>query len=243
MTTPPPGTAGVVTLIVQPDQTRSFWSAWATPEDQIPHLAQWVAWADEHGHRLSIATWLAYADTYPGTLARAEVTGPVEDLGYRYTLSLHEQSSGMLLQVYEVSAAAPDTAGAPVLALTRATLFGVAARICEQQAQQVVEPGHDGSCGVDADAWLRQAAAFRTRHESMPVAALAATLRASFHQARFDAPVAAIEIAGVWVCTRIDRHGTVQVSVQLDEAQPWLRRADGTAALNLSVQDVTVFTD
>jgi hypothetical protein len=246
------GMRAVITITEQIGSGRSFWAAWASPEYQIPHLADFLIWADQHHHRLTVQTWLAYADAFPGTLPREEVTGTVlaadtyiGDLDYRYHLSLHEDSGGVRVQVRQLRGVHRESSPRLVAELTRANLFVEAARLCDLVAgrmQQNTEGTAGNSIpGGDPDGWRRRAAQFRDVHASTPVTALTANLAGRLRPATFDVPHPSIQVAGVWVFAYVDRHGTVRISAHLDEAEPWLLRPDDTVPMRVTVEDTVLF--
>jgi hypothetical protein len=246
------GARAVVTITDRQGISRSFWAAWASPEYLIPHLADFLAWTDERRYRLTVAVWLAFADAYPGTLPREDVTGTaaadslhVGDLDYRYQLDLHEGSGAMRLRVFRLRG--PDGQPRPhlVAELTRATLFAEAARLCDLLADQSDQPtGHNGaitSPDTEGDAWRRQATRFRRLHASGAVTALDANLRAALTAGDFAAPYPSLVIAGVQVIAYASADGVVHVAVYPGEVDTWLRRADGTPVVRISVDGTAVF--
>lgn len=249
---PARGGRAVVTVTDQLGVTRSFWSAWASPEYQIPHLADFLLWADRHHYLLCVRAWLAYADTYPGTLPREEVTGTAAaeesytgDLDYRYHLSLHGESGAVRLRVRALRATPPDLGPDLATAMTRANLFAEAARLCDLVADRVGrwtdENGGTPPPGTDPVGWRHRAAYFRDVQASGPVAALTANLAARLHPATPEAPHPAIQVAGVWVVASIGPDATLRISVDLDEAQPWLQRTDETVPTQVRVQGNLVY--
>ncbi|ROO60332.1 hypothetical protein EDC02_2193 [Micromonospora sp. Llam0] len=248
------GTQAVVTIIDQFGATRSFWGAWASPEYLIPYVADFLTWVDHDQHQLTTHTWLTYADTFPGTLPRVEVTGTqaalddhIGDLDYRYRLSLHQDSNGVLLQVYNLRDTARHRQGEPTLIaeLTRANLFAEAARLCDVQAERAYRQADLTGSGQPSDGdpagWRRRANRFREVHASTPVTALNANLAAQFHPATYDVQYPSVRVAGIWIFGYVHRDGTVRIAVHLDEVEPWLLRPDRTVPMRVAIQDTTVF--
>jgi hypothetical protein len=81
----------------------------------------------------------------------------------------------------------------------------------------------------------------RDKH-STRIRAVAANLAAELHPATFDIAAPSIRVAGVWVFAYINSAGFLQVSVHLDETEPWLVSADDTVPMRVTVQGTDVFT-
>ncbi|GAA0475591.1 hypothetical protein Aca07nite_84520 [Actinoplanes capillaceus] len=241
------GAHAVVTIIDRQGQTRSYWAPWASPDYLVPAVAEFVAWADQQQYRLTADTWLAFADTYPGTLPREDVTGTaaadpadVGDLDYRYELVMHDDSRALRLRVFQLR----DPGGQPRSylfdELTRATLFGEAARLCDLLADRADQRPGDAAL-ADSDAWRRRAKQFRQLHSSRVVTALAANLGATTTAATFAEPYPSIVIAGVQVVTYTAVDGTVHIAVYPGDADTWSRRPDGTPAVRITIEDTVVY--
>jgi hypothetical protein len=60
---------GVRAIIDVHDDTcrhRRFWSAWASPHYQVPHLADFIHDTDDTGSPLTTVTYIAYTTAHPG---------------------------------------------------------------------------------------------------------------------------------------------------------------------------------
>jgi hypothetical protein len=236
------GAHAVVTIIDRQGHSRSYWAPWAHPDYLIPALAEFVAWTDQQQYRLTADTWLAYADTYPGTLPREAVTDDAayaEDLDYRYELDLHDDSRALRLRVFQLREPAGQPRAYLSDELTRANLFGEAARLCELLADRADQRPGDAAL-ADSDAWRRRAKQFRRRHSSRAVTTLAVNLGATAIAGNFAEPYPSIVIAGVQVVASTAVDGTVHITVYPGDADPWIRRPDGTPAIRITVDDYTV---
>ncbi|GIF02001.1 hypothetical protein [Paractinoplanes rishiriensis] len=241
------GAQAVVTIIDRQAQTRSYWAPWAHPDYLIPAVAEFVAWADQQRYRLTADTWLAYADAYPGTLPREDVTDSaadpalVGDLDYRYELDLHDDSRALRLRAFQVRD--PDGQPRPYLfdELTRATLFGEAARLCDLLADLADQRPGDAAL-ADSDAWRRRAKQFRRLHSSRAVTALAANLGTIVTAGTFAEPNPSMVIAGVHVVAHAAVDGTLYIAVYPGDADTWIRRPDGTPAIHLTVDDHAIYS-
>jgi hypothetical protein len=241
------GAQAVVTITDRLGQTRSYWAPWAHPDYLIPAVAEFVAWTDQQRYQLTADTWLAYADTYPGTLPREDVTGTpaadpasAADLDYRYELDLHDDSRALRLRVFRLRDADGQPRSYLFDELTRATLFGEAARLCDLLADGADQrPGTAAS--ADSDAWRRRAKQFRQLHSSRAVTTLAVNLGATAAAGTFAEPYPSIVIAGVQVVTSTAVDGTLRIAVYPGDAHPWIRRPDGTPAVRITVDDYAVY--
>jgi hypothetical protein len=222
----------------------------AGPEFQVPHLADFYTWTVEQHQPLTLASYLRYI----GDLGRLAGFGAGDlgrlpgDLTYLYHLTLNEDQHGLRLHVHDLSARAPGRGGlgTPIEALTQADLYDAAARWCdtvaahcEPYAEPTAEPPMPGR---GPRIWLDRAAGYRLRQHSTPIRAVAANLAAEFHPATFDLVTPSIHIAGVWVFAYLNPDGLLQVSVHLDDTEPWLVGTDNTVPMRVTVQDTDVFT-
>lgn len=195
---------------------RWFRSGSASPEFQVPHLADFYTWTVEQQLPLTVASYLRYAADHPGSLPDAESAdlGRVAgDLSYLYRLTLDEDQHGLHLEVYDLSARPRGRArlGRPVESLTQADLHEAAARCCDTVAARC-ERYADTNAGIpmpggEPRIWLDRAAGYRQRHASTPIRAVVVNLAAVFHPATFDVVQPAIQVAGVWVFAYINPAG------------------------------------
>jgi len=230
---------------------RWFRSGSASPEFQIPHLADYYTSTVERHQPLTVASYLRYADEHPGTLPNdesAEMGRLPGDLSYLYRLTLNEDQHGLQLQVYDLSMRAPGRVGVgtPIEALTQADLYDAAARWCDTVAARSERYAASNAGtpmpGGEPQLWLDRAAGYRQRQRSTPIRAVAANLAAELHPGTFDIVAPSIRVAGVWVFAYINPDGFLQVSVHLDETEPWLVNTDNTVPMRVTVQDTDVFT-
>jgi hypothetical protein len=235
------------TLNADPDWFRSDN---ASPEFQIPHLADFYTWCVECNLPLTVATYLCYAADHPGTLPHEETVAPDQisgDVDYLYRLTLTDDH-GLRLDVHDLSNRSPDRAGdgQRIESLTQADLYDAAARCCDTIATRC-ERYAESNAGIpmpggEPQTWLARAAGYRYRQQATPTRAVAANLAAQFHPATFDTVQPCITVAGVWVFAYIDDDGVVRVSVHLDETEQWLVRDDNTVAMRIAVQGTDVYT-
>lgn len=220
-----------------------LYTDWGSPEYQIPHLADFYAWTTDERQPLTVDGFLAFATAHPGRLPSQQpiaAEAPVVDYSYQLTLSDH--SLGLHLLV----AHRPGLRDAPTLPapITQGNLFAVAAGMCERVADRVgrFAASHDGLVipGGEPDTWRQRARGFHERQ--MRWAHAAASLSARHLRAAFDDPYPGIEVAGAYVFAYVHRDGHLQVSVHLDETEPWLIREDGTVPTQITVADTDVFT-
>lgn len=230
---------------------RWFRSGSASPEFQVPHLADYFAWTVERHLPLTVASYLRYADDHPGTLPddeSAELGRLPGDLNYLYRLTLNEDQHGLHLQVYDLSTRSPGRGGlgTPIETLTQADVYAAAARWCDTVAARCERYAESNAGtpmpGGEPQLWLDRAAGYRLRQQSMPIRAVAANLGAELHPATFDIVQPSIHVAGVWVFAYISPDGFLQVSVHLDDTEPWLVSTDSTVPMRVTVQDTDVFT-
>jgi hypothetical protein len=241
-------TSGTATLA-----SARFWSGWASPDFQIPHLADFYGWSLRELAPLNLASYRAWAAANPGTLPADELlaadTGEPGDLDYRYELTLNPDEHGLRLAVYDLTdrhrRPQPRGRRQPVTVLTHAVLYRHAARCCDTVAGRAdhYADSHDGQQLPHADpaAWRERAEQFRQSQQGAAMVAVEANLAAVFHPATFDAPRRALQVAGVLVFAYVDGLGELRVSVHLDEAEAWLREDADTVPMRITVQDTDVF--
>src|SRR5437762_8508499 len=90
------GAPAVITVTDHTGQSRRFYGHWASPQYQIPHLAEFIHQADTDGTPLSLDAYLAYVAVHPNTLPGQDITTQrwhrdptkADGLDYRYTLRL-----------------------------------------------------------------------------------------------------------------------------------------------------------
>ena len=164
------GAPAVITVTDHTGATRRFYGHWASPQYQIPHLAQFIHQADTDATALTLATYLAYVAAHPNTLPGEDITDQrwhrdptiADGLDYRYTLHLDEPDDQLRYTVAqrdrphdrERMRAGEDLVG-------RAQIYAGAARMCRQMAtttRQLVERngGHPVP-GPTADQWQVEA--------------------------------------------------------------------------------------
>ncbi len=166
------GMRAVTTVIDHTCVPRRFWSAWASPEYQIPHLATFLTWADQHHGPLTIDTYLRYGAEHPGTLPVQDVTDAfadeerASDLDYRYHLTLDADTRDVTLTVRNMRRRRRRDR-VVVETITRASLYDAAARMCELVAtrcQQWADTNNGHHLpGGDPAQWRAAAADFRTQ--------------------------------------------------------------------------------
>jgi hypothetical protein len=171
------GMRAVTTVIDQTGVPRRFWSAWASPEYQIPYLANFLTWADQHHQPLTIDTYLRYGAHHPGALPVQDVTDAfadedlASDLDYRYHLTLDTDTRDVTLTVRDMRRRRADRV---VETITRASLYDAAARRCELVAtrcQQWADTNNGHHLpGGDLAQWRAAAADFRNQQATTPVA-------------------------------------------------------------------------
>ncbi|MDT4993899.1 MAG: hypothetical protein QOH97_3791 [Actinoplanes sp.] len=230
---------------------RWFRSGSASPEFQVPHLADFYAWTVEQQQLpLTVDSYLRYAADHPGVLPDNESAGLGRvpgDVSYVYRLTLNEDQHGLHLEVYDLSTRPRgQKLGKPVESLTQGDLYEAAARWCDTVAARC-ERYADTNAGIpmpggEPQIWLDRAASYRQRHASTPVRAVAVNLAAEFHPATFDIVQPCIQVAGVWVFAYINPDGVLQVSVHLDDTELWLLSPTSTIPIRVTVQGADVFT-
>jgi hypothetical protein len=198
---------------------------------------------------LTVASYLRYAADNPGTLPNDEsaTAGQLPgDLDYFYRLTLNDDQHGLHLEVYDLSTRPRGRRlGKPVESLTQADLYDAAARWCDTVAARCERYAESNAGtpmpGGEPQLWLDRAAGYRLRQQSTAIRAVAANLGAELHPATFDIVQPAIHVAGVWVFAYINPDGVPQVSVHLDDTEPWLVSTDSTVPMRVTVQDTDVF--
>jgi hypothetical protein len=230
---------------------RWFRSGSAGPEFQVPHLADFYTATVERQLPLTVAGYLRYAADHPGTLPDEQAAGLSrlpDGLNYLYRLTLNEDQHGLRLEVYDLSTRAPGRRGSGTLieALTQADVYAAAARWCDTVAARC-ERYAESNAGIpmpggEPQLWLDRAAGYRQRQRSTRIRTVAANLAAELHPATFDIVAPSIRVAGVWVFAYINPAGFLQVSVHLDETEPWLVSTDNTVPMRVTVQGTDVFT-
>ncbi len=164
------GAPAVITVTDHTGVTRRFYGHWASPQYQIPHLAQFIHQADTNPVPLTVAAYQAYVAAHPNTLPGEDITTEpwhrdptiADGLDYRYTLTLAEHDAGLRYTVAERDRphdrermrASEDLTG-------RAQIYAAAARMCRQMAattRQLVERnGGNPLPGPTAQAWQTEA--------------------------------------------------------------------------------------
>jgi hypothetical protein len=225
--------------------TRRLYTDWGSPEHQIVFLADFYTWTTQQHQPMTSASLLAYAAERPGFLPARPLT--LDDtqpsrVDYRYRLTLSDNNHGLRLLVQP----RPGLTGPPVPAdINQGNLFVLAAAMCERLAERVQRyaDSHDGFAipGGEPRRWLDRAAGYRDRHQQL-TAGDHANLTARHVTADFDAPYPGVQVAGAYVVAYVHRDGHLQVSVHLDETEPWLARGDGTVPLQITVEHTDVFT-
>ncbi|WP_433304262.1 hypothetical protein ACQP2F_14465 [Actinoplanes sp. CA-030573] len=241
------GARAVVTISGRDGPARSFWSAWASPEFFIPHLADFLLWAEQYSHRYTVQSWLAYADTYPGTLPREEVTGIaaadtyVGDLDFRYRLELHE-SGAMQLRVFRLRGPDGQPRPEPAGAYDQSTVLAAAAQQCDLVADRAEQAAaRRGTADTEVAGWRQRAEQFRQIHRARFALGPAGSPPASPPAAGNDRSGATLEVAGVRIAAAVTADGIVGLTVDVEAAAAWLRRRDGAVVLRLAVTGPVTF--
>jgi hypothetical protein len=163
------GAPAVITVTDPTGQTRRFYGHWASPQYQIPHLAEFIHQADADGAPLTLAAYEAYVAGHPNTLPGEAITNQrwyrnpkkSDGLDYRYTLHLADTDDGLRYTVakrdlhdWERMCPVEDLAG-------RAQLYAAAARMCREMAATtrllVKRNGGNPVPGPSADEWQTEA--------------------------------------------------------------------------------------
>ena len=228
---------------LQYSPTQQLFTDWGSPEYQIPYLADFYSWTTDDHQPLTVDSFLAFAAAHPGCLPTGQLTtteAPAVDYSYRLTLSDNNHGLQLLVQ-HRPGVLDPPTLPAII---TQGNLFAVAAAMCERMADRArrFAASHDGFVipGGEPDTWLQRARGFHERHQRWAHAA--ASLTARHLPATFDDPHPGVQVAGAYVFAYVHRDGHLQVSLHLDEAEPWLLRGDGTVRTRITVQDTDVFS-
>jgi len=225
--------------------TRRFWSASAEPLFTIPALADYYTWAAGNNLPLNLATYWQYAAgkaSLPAVeLPGNELTAAADTPRFRYHLTLAANSPALRLSI---SVGADPS---PVHTLTHTDLYSAAAQCCDQIAKRVqhfADTHHDVALpGADPEEWAMRAGQYRLRQRCTAITAAAANLHAAFLPPTFDVAYPAMRIAGVLVFGYIDPDGTLRISVDLDEAEPWLaHHPRGTVPMQISIGGNDIYT-
>jgi hypothetical protein len=224
--------------------TRQLHTDWGSPEYQIPYLADFYTWTADQHQPLTVDSFLAYAAAHPGRLPSFEPADGKQPsaVDYSYRLTLCDDSHGLHLMVQH----RPGVRDAPPLpaVITQGNLFAIAAGMCERLAERAgqFEASHDGFVipGGEPQTWLARARSLRTGQRRWAHAT--ASLDAQHLSATFDDPHPGIQVAGAYVFAYVHRDGHLQVSVHLDETEPWLTRQDGTVPTQITVEHTHVFS-
>src|SRR5437763_1017143 len=164
------GAPAVVTVTDHTGASRRFYGHWASPQYQIPHLAQFIHQADTDGTELTVDAYLAYVAAHPNTLPAEDITtqrwhrdpAKADGLDYRYTLHLATDDSGLRYTVAERDRPHDWDRMRPAEDLTgRADIYAGAARMCAQMAtttrRLVKRNGGHPMPGPTAEQWDTEA--------------------------------------------------------------------------------------
>jgi hypothetical protein len=157
-----------------------FWSGWASPHYQIPHLARFVHDTDATGEALTLAAYRAWAAGHPDTLPIVVLDVPAggrtaalpDDLDYRYRLRLSTRPSGAHYTVAERSRRRRTPRWHTTHTLSsRGQLFRAAADMCEALARNTERyAGRNDGTGLpgfpSAEQWRTEAAVFTAWYEA-----------------------------------------------------------------------------
>src|SRR5947208_7336850 len=133
------GAPAVITVTDHTGATRRFYGHWASPQYQIPHLAQFIHQADTDPVPLTVAAYVAYVAAHPNTLPGEDITAEpwhwdpsgADGLDCRYTLTLALDDEGLRYTVAERDQPHDRERMRPVEDLTgREQLYAAAARMC-----------------------------------------------------------------------------------------------------------------
>jgi hypothetical protein len=136
------GARAVIVICDETGRQRRLWSAWASPQFQIAHLAEFIHTADQDALPLSVAGYLTYVDTHSGGLPARDITDtgaysdPVEvgDLNHRYMLLLHQTQRSFRYLMYELDDQCRPAWRQHADIGTRGHLYQAAARCLRQVA-------------------------------------------------------------------------------------------------------------
>ena len=241
------GVRAVTTVIeLARGPVRRFYGHWASPEYQIPHLADFITWADRTRQPLTTASFHRYATDHPGTLPVEDVTDDFDDesagdLDYRYHLTLADEARWLKLVVHDVrqSRVIHTVIGRP-------DLYATAARMCDQAAARGMDYarriGDTLLPGGDPDDWQQAAADYRRLGQATAIRAMEANLHAQYTPAGPDEPHPSLMVGGVLVLAYLDDLATLHVSIDLDDTADWLLRPDGTVPIRVFVSGEEVYT-
>jgi hypothetical protein len=181
------GAPAVITVTDHTGQSRRFYGHWASPQYQIPHLAQFIHQADADGTALTVDAYLAYVAAHPNTLPGEDITAErwhrdpakADGLDYRYTLHLAEDDGGPRYTVAERDRPHDWERMRPAEDLTgRGQIYAGAARMCAQMAattgRLVERNGGHPVPGPTAEQWQTEADqydAWASEHTSTDTAA------------------------------------------------------------------------
>ena len=135
------GMRAVIVVREDTGRERRFWSAWASKQYQIPHLARFIHTADHDGIPLTLAGYLAYVAAHPDTLPAQDITDEnwysnpdeVGDLDHRYELLLCQSERTFRYLVRDRYRDKPGWRRSEDLG-TRAQLYEAAAGMCRELA-------------------------------------------------------------------------------------------------------------
>jgi hypothetical protein len=161
------GAPAVIIVTDHTGQSRRFYGHWASPQYQIPHLAEFIHRADEAHTPLTVAAYLAYVAAHPNTLPGEDITGQrwhrnprkADGLDYRYTLHLAEDDTGLRYTVAERDLHDRERMRASEDLTGRAPIYAAAARMYRQMAattRRLAERGHPLP-GPSAQTWEAEA--------------------------------------------------------------------------------------
>src|SRR5438874_836803 len=137
------GAPAVIAVTDHTGQSRRFYGHWASPQYQIPHLAEFIHQADEAGTPLTVDAYTAYVAAHPNTLPGEDITAErwfrdptrADGLDYRYTLHLAKDDGGLRYTVAERDRPHDWERMRPADDLTgRGQIYVAAARMCRQMA-------------------------------------------------------------------------------------------------------------
>lgn len=163
------GAPAVITITDHTGQSCRFYGHWASPQYQIPHLAEFVHQADADATALTVATYEAYVAAHPNMLPGEAITNQrwyrnpkkSDGLDYRYTLHLAGTDDGLRYTVAERDLHDRERMR-PAEDLTgRADLYAAAARMCREMAattrKLVKRNGGNPVPGPTAEEWQTEA--------------------------------------------------------------------------------------
>jgi len=217
---------GVRAVIVVHDESglrRRFWSAWASKQYQIPHLARLVHAADHRNLPLTMDGYRAFIAAHPGTLPALDITdagryadpATLGDLDHRYELRLWHSDRTFRFQVQDRDRSTQGTGWRRAEELvTRAQLYEAAARMCREMATSSERYAHRHGAvpagGPRPQDWRAEAATF--------TGWLSDTDRRLLHQARQQA----VSDGSVpeWYAVRVAREQARRIGARLREQYP-----------------------